>query len=185
MCSCTGDGWRKKFAAALRQSSQNACCPKGQYGRTGAQLSQRSGCGSGATSRCLSISGIALHTGYAVQRRTRVAPTSHMWFVERQLASERSQCPSWRALLTRFIWQEMRCTMLSIEAAGGKTGGKGCAPEVRTAEIWAFRGLTGGEGGIRTPDTLASMPHFECGAFDHSATSPRGHGRPLPARRTR
>ena len=30
----------------------------------------------------------------------------------------------------------------------------------------------GGEGGIRTHDTLASMPHFECGAFDHSATSP-------------
>ena len=30
----------------------------------------------------------------------------------------------------------------------------------------------GGEGGIRTLDTLASMPHFECGAFNHSATSP-------------
>src|SRR5437879_2961554 len=30
----------------------------------------------------------------------------------------------------------------------------------------------GGEGGIRTPDRLAPMPHFECGAFDHSATSP-------------
>src|SRR6187549_1078018 len=32
--------------------------------------------------------------------------------------------------------------------------------------------ITGGEGGIRTPDRLAPMPHFECGAFDHSATSP-------------
>src|SRR5438128_3585158 len=32
----------------------------------------------------------------------------------------------------------------------------------------------GGEGGIRTRDTLASMPHFECGAFNHSATSPQG-----------
>ena len=32
--------------------------------------------------------------------------------------------------------------------------------------------LAGGEGGIRTPDRLAPMPHFECGAFDHSATSP-------------
>jgi hypothetical protein len=30
----------------------------------------------------------------------------------------------------------------------------------------------GGEGGIRTHDTVARMPHFECGAFDHSATSP-------------
>src|SRR4051794_28364177 len=34
----------------------------------------------------------------------------------------------------------------------------------------------GGEGGIRTPDTVARMPHFECGAFDHSATSPRPRG---------
>ena len=33
--------------------------------------------------------------------------------------------------------------------------------------------LFGGEGEIRTPDTLARMPHFECGAFDHSATSPQ------------
>src|SRR5664279_1709127 len=32
--------------------------------------------------------------------------------------------------------------------------------------------MAGGEGGIRTPDRLAPMPHFECGAFDHSATSP-------------
>ena len=33
-------------------------------------------------------------------------------------------------------------------------------------------GTSGGEGGIRTPDRLAPMPHFECGAFNHSATSP-------------
>src|SRR5579872_2387744 len=32
--------------------------------------------------------------------------------------------------------------------------------------------VAGGEGGIRTPDRLAPMPHFECGAFNHSATSP-------------
>jgi hypothetical protein len=36
--------------------------------------------------------------------------------------------------------------------------------------------LIGGEGGIRTPDTVARMPHFECGAFNHSATSPRARG---------
>jgi hypothetical protein len=35
-----------------------------------------------------------------------------------------------------------------------------------------IRGQSGGEGGIRTPDTVARMPHFECGAFNHSATSP-------------
>ena len=34
------------------------------------------------------------------------------------------------------------------------------------------RGRAGGEGGIRTPGTVARTPHFECGAIDHSATSP-------------
>src|SRR5580704_13469718 len=58
----------------------------------------------------------------------------------------------------------------------------------------------GGEGGIRTPGTLARTPHFECGAIDHSATSPGAtarlkptpqgrraayHGRSPPARRPR
>ncbi len=33
--------------------------------------------------------------------------------------------------------------------------------------------LGGGEGGIRTHGTVAHTPHFECGAFDHSATSPK------------
>src|SRR5690606_34531652 len=33
---------------------------------------------------------------------------------------------------------------------------------------------TGGEGGIRTHVTVARKPHFECGAFDLSATSPQG-----------
>ncbi len=33
--------------------------------------------------------------------------------------------------------------------------------------------LNGGEGGIRTLGTVARTPHFECGAFDHSATSPQ------------
>jgi hypothetical protein len=43
------------------------------------------------------------------------------------------------------------------------------------AKNWNFPYISigyGGEGGIRTPDRLAPMPHFECGAFDHSATSP-------------
>jgi hypothetical protein len=42
----------------------------------------------------------------------------------------------------------------------------------------------GGEGGIRTPDRLAPMPHFECGAFNHSATSP-GAKKPAIHRRGR
>src|SRR6266581_136785 len=32
--------------------------------------------------------------------------------------------------------------------------------------------MGGGEGGIRTPGTVTRTPHFECGAFNHSATSP-------------
>ncbi len=34
------------------------------------------------------------------------------------------------------------------------------------------RGLFGGEGGIRTPGTLASTSVFETDPFDHSGTSP-------------
>ena len=40
--------------------------------------------------------------------------------------------------------------------------------------------LTGGEGGIRTHDTLARIPVFETGTFNRSVTSPGG--RILPAR---
>ena len=40
--------------------------------------------------------------------------------------------------------------------------------------------IIGGEGGIRTPDRLAPMPHFECGAFNHSATSPGAKSGPGP-----
>ena len=59
------------------------------------------------------------------------------------------------------------------------------APE-KSAETetisWTWEGA-GGEGGIRTPDRLAPMPHFECGAFDHSATSPVAeNGSRLPGR---
>src|SRR5215831_17472295 len=44
--------------------------------------------------------------------------------------------------------------------------------------------VVGGEGGIRTPDTVARMPHFECGAIDHSATSPwPGRARKTPVGR--
>ena len=45
----------------------------------------------------------------------------------------------------------------------------------------ALQDLTGGEGGIRTHDTLARIPVFETGTFNRSDTSPVG--RILPARR--
>ena len=36
--------------------------------------------------------------------------------------------------------------------------------------------MNGGEGGIRTHGTVASTLHFECSAFDLSATSPHMSG---------
>ena len=38
----------------------------------------------------------------------------------------------------------------------------------------------GGEGGIRTHDTLARIPVFETGPFNHSGTSPISHDHPIP-----
>ena len=45
-------------------------------------------------------------------------------------------------------------------------------PHKTCAQMQVGSKKSGGEGGIRTPDRLAPMPHFECGAFNHSATSP-------------
>ena len=47
-----------------------------------------------------------------------------------------------------------------------RVSAKGLSWEVRKARS------VRGEGGIRTPDRLAPMPHFECGTINHSATSP-------------
>ena len=44
---------------------------------------------------------------------------------------------------------------------------------VRALGTMVARKTRGGEAGIRTLGTLAGTPHFECGAFDHSATSPQ------------
>ncbi len=47
----------------------------------------------------------------------------------------------------------------------------------RDSKIRRFRALqdlTGGEGGIRTHDTLARIPVFETGTFNRSVTSPVG-----------
>jgi len=40
------------------------------------------------------------------------------------------------------------------------------------ARVPCQRKLVGGQGGIRTLDTVTRMPHFECGAFNHSTTCP-------------
>lgn len=51
-----------------------------------------------------------------------------------------------------------------------RTAASGC----NGTKIWAAIKVNGGEGGIRTHGTREGTPHFECGTFDHSATSPRG-----------
>jgi hypothetical protein len=46
---------------------------------------------------------------------------------------------------------------------------------VKCEDYATFKGISkssGGEGGIRTPDSLSAMSAFEAGAFNHSATSP-------------
>ncbi len=45
------------------------------------------------------------------------------------------------------------------------------APPTKKLPSGSF--LVGGEGGIRTHGRLAPSPHFECGPFDHSGTSPK------------
>src|SRR5690606_18813758 len=59
-----------------------------------------------------------------------------------------------------------------------------CTSRGRSAPLSCRREsrVIGGEGGIRTHVTVARKPHFECGAFDLSATSPRKVRRRLDAR---
>ena len=59
-----------------------------------------------------------------------------------------------------------------LRASGGHSSIECCGIFDVRVVVRAGHLKTGGEGGIRTPDRLAPMPHFECGAFDHSATSP-------------
>jgi hypothetical protein len=61
----------------------------------------------------------------------------------------------------------------------GSCGSDGVrAPPARTWQAAAagIGGISGGEGGIRTPVDLAAQPVFETGPFSHSGTSPRGAG---------
>ena len=55
----------------------------------------------------------------------------------------------------------------------------GWPPQIEGCFIFAVPGpdcglANGGRGGIRTPDSLATTPDFESGAFNHSATLPLG-----------
>src|SRR5271169_254968 len=47
-----------------------------------------------------------------------------------------------------------------------------CNPSLTFSSGADAAGPNGGEGGIRTPETLARLTVFKTAAFDHSATSP-------------
>jgi hypothetical protein len=46
------------------------------------------------------------------------------------------------------------------------------APIYKFLRVLSYFAFGGGQGGIRTLDTLAGMPPFQGGAFNHSATCP-------------
>ena len=62
--------------------------------------------------------------------------------------------------------------MLPMREVGPKMGPAG-AGEKFNSYLKRLRAGGGGEGGIRTHGALPGTPHFECGTFDHSATSPQ------------
>ena len=67
---------------------------------------------------------------------------------------------------------EHRDSTATLRVTLGQLLGIAQASKELVLKIKSLMGGTGGEGGIRTPDTVARMPHFECGAFNRSATSP-------------
>lgn len=73
----------------------------------------------------------------------------------------------------RLPWTEPYDTMNArrflVDARGRATR---CVPTGCPLRA-VYQQVNGGEGGIRTHGTLAGTPHFECGTFDHSATSPQ------------
>ena len=81
-------------------------------------------------------------------------------FAERTTVQYRHPCGVWTLLVrltSRFIGDYLADFGISV----GITG----------LQVQDYKG-NGGEGGIRTPDTLSGMPVFKTGAINHSATSP-------------
>src|SRR5215813_7580243 len=83
---------------------------------------------------------------------------------------------SWLTVHCRKSWltvsERLRCVKLSDGQGGTR---RAPAPAALLGRSSTTNKMLGGEGGIRTPDTVTRMPHFECGAFNHSATSPWPH----------
>src|SRR6266545_7638609 len=62
----------------------------------------------------------------------------------------------------------------------GQTRPRGCADDFARRELGLPGTGLGGEGGIRTHDTLARIPVFETGTFNRSVTSPVARILPAP-----
>jgi hypothetical protein len=88
--------------------------------------------------------------------------------------------PNWRALPVIFrehaayywaIYKEWRRGRDSnLRRLAGLSGAEARCRNPERSEGPHYR--SGGEAGIRTLDTLSSMPVFKTGAINHSATSP-------------
>lgn len=79
--------------------------------------------------------------------------------------------PSYQ-VLTRVTLGQVSVRFFSFSGWGGERhrfGGNGFGKEIRSVSACL---VSGGALGIRTLDTIAGIPHFECGAFDHSANAP-------------
>ena len=82
-----------------------------------------------------------------------------------------------------------RIALIGLRGAGKSSLGAALAERLDVPFIEMSEEIEracGGEGGIRTHGTRKGTPHFECGAFDHSATSPQKvRNAPLAALRSR
>ncbi len=88
--------------------------------------------------------------------------------------------PSGQKAANSLFWNILQVSRLSaifcrdrrISKAGKSGRIKNLAASAQKKLIDMKRLKHGGEGGIRTPDTLSGMPVFKTGAINHSATSP-------------
>ncbi len=77
--------------------------------------------------------------------------------------------PCTRSLVTKL---EKKIERISLQNRLGVKRGVGRCHATLELREKVCSEKNGGEGGIRTPDTLSGMPVFKTGAINHSATSP-------------
>jgi hypothetical protein len=107
-----------------------------------------------------------------VARVFRDTYRAHAPLVGKDEFSDPPQRNATEAAVRQFVRRDPAASALISAPNWGNRWG-GVDPPGKFSSLYRSVDFTrGGEGGIRTPDTLTSMPHFECGAFNRSATSP-------------